>query len=185
MRVSSAWIWIWRWMARPGWMLVLAQAGILAVFVALGWMMFLRQERDAVAQLSAELGRCEAGVLALRRSTAAATTPARLNLEIRRMGRQLAAYGSQRWDHQTAIALFNPGEGGTFAWRAPPGEGLASDRWTVTVTTDYAGLSRIMRTLAAEGGGRSLHALSVVRQDRRLLVEFTLTQPALGDEQHE
>ncbi|WP_413736732.1 hypothetical protein ACL2XP_00865 [Sodalis sp. RH21] len=167
--------WVWRWLARPWWVLAAAQAAVVTLPMAA----ILRHGQGQVAQLRGEIERSENVLRQHRRAQAAFPDAQRLDGDIARMTRQLAAYDTLRRDPGALIAAIRPGDGGKIAWHAAPdGQHPAPCHWSVVVVTDYRGLCRTLQNLAALGGGRTLRSLDVTPREGRLRVEFTLALTA-------
>ncbi|NDL64477.1 hypothetical protein [Acerihabitans arboris] len=176
--------WFWRWMERPWRTLALAQVAV-GGYIALGVLLVLRPEQDLVAQLRQDIERCESENASHGQAQDGLLSPERLDEAIGRLSRRIAAGEKLRRDPAAFIAAIHPGRAEKIAWQAfgAPGDpGHASDLWSLAVTTDYAGLRRILRNLASQDGARTLDALSVSRRDTRLEVELMLSVPALTEE---
>lgn len=175
--------WFGRGMEHPWRTLALAQV-MVGVYVALGALLIVRPGQVALETLRQDIGRCESAVIGLERAHAGLPARQRLEADTRRLRGAIAAGETLRRDPAAFIAAIHPGRAGKITWRTLGAAGDRErvsdrwDRWQLTVTTDYAGLLRLLRNLCALEGARSLAELAVRRRDRLLEAELVLSAPA-------
>lgn len=178
MRHAEAWF--GRCMERPWRALALAQI-MMGCYIVLGAVLILRPERDAVRTLRQDIGRYESAARGQERAPAGVSAPARLEDDIGRLQRHIAAGEKLRREPAAFIAAIHPGRAEKITWQAhcvSGDRGQADERWTLKTTTDYVGLRRMLRALSDLDGMRPLTALAVSRRDRLLEIELVLSAPA-------
>ncbi len=171
---------LWSWMERPWRAWVSAQAAVVSVIV-LGALWLLRPELRALEDIRRDIGHIEQALRQHGRAMAEMPAQASLDKQISAINRSLAGCGTPNREPAVFIQSIDPGRSGKLTWRAfPPSRerGAGPSRWTVSATTDYPGLRRMLNRLVHVSDGVKLASFAVAARGSVLEIEFELAQPA-------